>query len=295
MTPALLLMTCLSAQVTQIAIIPQTDSAQARALDAQLRAAADRVEGVSTLEIAKTVEELNSAKELGIACALEDTDCLGRLAAFFRVAMVIVPSSSDGKVRFEAFDPKTGGRVNVLEHELPPEGPERLARFQRSLELLLFPERQLGGLVVRTHETSTVSLDGAAEQPGPTARFDAVRAGPHTVRVVRGDQQVDKRVTVVAGELKTLDVILDERAPKAEASIWPGVAVAGTGTTLAIGGAIVAALAAAALDDATENPIRGQEARDGMLRVGQVGLATLAVGVVALGVGGFMTMSALGE
>jgi hypothetical protein len=261
MSPLALLL-ALSTQapaVTNVALLPVVadDADWAASADAALRRALATTDGLAALDADRTIDELRGATELGLDCQPDDDSCYGKLAAALRVDVLVVPTRAQtGELVLHAYDATTGGRLNVVRQQLPPEGPARLSRALTMVELLLVPERQIGRVLVRTAAGARVTLDAGASAEGPMARFDAVVAGPHEVVVELGETRLTHALEVVAGEQSVVDVPIDASPAgetPAQAELDPlllgGVGVGVVGVLLGVGGGIGASVLAANLED----------------------------------------------
>lgn len=255
-----------------VALLPAYGD-EGMSLDAQVRAAAEQLEGFELRGADRTAEDLAGAKALGLSCRPTDEACLGSLTVALGVDVLVVTSGRkrpDALVlTLSAYDAATGGRLSRVEEPLEPDGPARSAHVTELVGLLLVPERYLGTLVVQTGApASTVVLDGGEPQPGPEARFLGVRAGQHTVVVQEEGRETTEVVAVVAGKTSTVTVALPSAV--ATASPAPG---ANAGVPGASSSGEVAEGTLSTMDDPGKTPVKDQ------------GLAVLPLGVVAAGGG----------
>lgn len=289
LTAAFLLVSEAASAAPALAVLPPTGDAPER-LEGALREEIEALGSHAVQPGDTTRAHVQSARDLGLSCAVDDVACLAKLGILAEVQWV-VPS----RVR-------RGDRGALLEVVLiDVQAAVERARVTRALDgpvddvaraaslLLLAPDKAAGSLVVEVSPSgAALALDdkplGTAPLPGP---IEGLAPGEHTLAVSHHGYREERRTfTVPVAGAATLTVTLDEEAPDNAPGDELSPLVLAGGITAAVGGAVAlaAGLGAIPLDLYASDPKNNPDPkREALVLTGQgLVISAVAGGVVLL-------------
>jgi hypothetical protein len=197
---------------------------------------------VPPAEMQKNVDD---ARSLGVACALDDPACLSKIAATSNLAEVLAVRHVGGDapaLRVVRVDTAAATVLRQVEVTLAPDPRGRLDTARAAVRAVLLDEPLEGTLWIGvTPAGAEVVVDGRQRGLAPLAAPLTLPPGEHALEVrAAGAEPHTERVQIYAGAITRVDVTLPGAGAAAPAGAggraiggpltWTGVALLGVGT-----------------------------------------------------------------